>query len=105
MDPIPVTTFTPLPATRLRPVYSYLVLGLILILVIAIYLYFFLVVYSTLKKCEKEESNYCPLMYCKDPTTECGNYPWRPAPGTGTHICSKYLLTMSAPKANVKPTS
>ena len=83
----------------LNPIFIYLILVALLIIVIAIYAFFFVSVYGTLKTCERSESSYCPLMYCKDLTVECGNYPWRPDPVTGKPICSEYLLTMTALKA------
>lgn len=86
----------------MNPIVIYIVVAFLVVLVIAVYLYFFLVVYSAFTNCEKSESPYCPLMYCNDPTTACGNYPWRPDPVTGNPICAKYLLTQSAPTASAK---
>lgn len=88
----------------MNPIVVYIVIGVLAVLIILEFLYFFLVVYSALKTCENSESAYCPLMYCNDPTTACGNYPWRPDPVTGIPICSKYLLTQSAPTAAPKTT-
>lgn len=87
----------------LSPIFIWLILAGLLIIVIVIYVILFVSVYGALKKCESSESSYCPLMYCNDPTTQCGNFPWRPDPVTGNPICSEYLLTMSALKAVPKP--
>lgn len=85
----------------MSPIFAYLVLGLLFIITIGFWVWFFLV-YSALIACETGESDYCPLMYCNDPTTACGHYPWRPDPATGAPICSRYLLSMSAPTAAPK---
>jgi hypothetical protein len=80
----------------LNPIFSYIILAILALIVIGFFIWAFSL-YSALNACEQGESPLCPLMYCNEPTAECGNYPWRPDPTTGAPICSKYLLTMSAP--------
>ena len=79
----------------------YVILAVLIVIAIG-FIIWAIIVYSSFTSCQSSESPYCPLMYCKDPTTACGNYPWRPDPTTGAPVCSKYLLTQAAPVAEPK---
>jgi hypothetical protein len=86
------------------PWVGYVGVAILLLLVVGIFILFF-VILGSYNNCVASESPYCPLLYCQDPTTACGNYPWRPDPVTGAPICSQYLLTMTAPTAGPKTTA